>query len=282
MASTVNEHEYELLGKGSFGTVWGRGNKALKVIQFVGKTPDCADAIREVHICTQMQKHQENYELGSNFVVQFLASSQTYIDGVYTIAIEMARAQGGSLFDRLRESSMCITPDVISTIMIQMKQAVLFCHFTCNIVIRDISPNNILIVAETPLHFAMSDFGKARPIPGRDENLPYSQGYHGAPLYQPPRAFSTHDERCSKGWNADWKNADWFSLAAVVVCACNPGMYWASAPRHSNDVQMKPAYAEFSQHQIPGLLTANSPLMDPKDVQCLSKWISREIDLFTT
>ena len=272
--------DLEWLGSGKFGNVWGKGDSAIKVVTFkLNKPHTHGELIREAVVCNQIRFFQERNVSGSQNVVRFLGASLEIVNNEFVFRLEMARAHGGSLFDIIKDPGFKASPNFIGTYVAELTAGLAFCHFTCGILVRDLSPNNVLVTSiETP-QFWLADFGKSRPLTDNLVDVQYSDGYHGAPIYQPPRAFLGYDRRTELDINFDWRFADWYSLGVVAITACNPHQFWSQVPEHSGEKNMDSAYFEFARGRVPLLLAAACQTIHESDSKVISRWVRRELDL---
>ena len=267
-----------LLGSGRFGKVYGKNGKALKVVQSERTNGGVHDEIiREATIAAQVRFFQERGVAGSDRVVQFLGASLAASGNMIEFQLEMVQAPGGSLYDLIAEDEFKCQTDMIETLLKDIKIALLFCQYTCGILVRDISPNNILISNVEPARFVLADFGKSRPVPDNLVNVEYSDGYHGAPLYQPPRAFFSYAKREKYGLNTAWEDADFYSLASIALCMCDCDEFWGCAPTYSEYQDMVPLYIAFCLEGIPHLLKKALQRLKTPCLSDVPKWINREL-----
>jgi len=268
----------EWLGRGKFGNVWGKCDVALKVVKIPMDRPSWHDElIREAIVCGQIKFFQSQEVSGSDKVIRFLGASLEIKDSQYIFRLEMSRAHGGSLLDAISNPGFKLSPGIIETYVSDLKAGLTFCHAICGILVRDISPGNVLIPNADDMHFVLADFGKARPMTDNLVNVEYSEGYHGAPVYQPPRAFMSYKCRLDNDMNYNWRFADWYSLGAVAIWVCNPQRFWSMGPEHTDDMNVEEAYIDFTRKQVPILLAAACEVMHKADARTISRWIQREL-----
>lgn len=266
------------IGQGTFGTVFEDGpNRAQKVISTRWTLESMEEIGRELQALAQTMRYQRARHLYSDKIVRIhLIQIALENDSRLAITITMDRGEC-SLQDRFLQSKNNWDIDVLLS---DMRQAFTFCHFTLLVIIRDVSPCNILVrrhPKDIP-SYVLIDLGKVRMYrlqknsAGNMEQL-YSPGYHGAPSYQPTRSFLSYSQRRSLSANSDWRTADWFSLGAVALCACNPQRYWDVYDNYAGNNLM------FSYHGIRALLSEFKEILSPSARAAVSGWIMREIDM---
>ena len=267
-----------LLGSGRFGKVYAQGDKALKFVKSSRTEFGVHDEIiREATIAGQIRFFQQKGVEGSDRVVEFLGASLTAHNGTIEFLLEMALARGGSLFDIVACELFDNSPEIISTLISDINVALMFCQYTCGILVRDLSLNNILITSFEPMRFVLADFGKARPVPDNLVNVEYSEGYHGAPLFQPPRAFYDYNKRVDNNINHGWDEADFYSLGVIAVCCCDSDEFWRCSPERSDTEDPEDLYLAFALEGVPHLLKNAEKGMNKADFGMVSRWINREL-----
>ena len=127
------------------------------------------------------------------------------------------------------------------------------------------------------MRFVLADFGKARPVPDNLVNVEYSEGYHGAPLFQPPRAFYDYNKRVDNNINHGWDEADFYSLGVIAVCCCDSDEFWRCSPERSDTEDPEDLYLAFALEGVPHLLKNAEKGMNKADFGMVSRWINREL-----
>lgn len=277
-----NGEEHKQIGKGTFGTVYALdAQTALKQVVMQPFSMEHFEEIsRELNIVCDIMGHQARRvpSMFSDRIVKF-HQCQVWQDHEELVAHIVMNRADCSLQEMFEASPNVPQWDVLD-LCLDMKQALTFCHLTIGILIRDISPCNILKESSknNKDRYVLCDFGKARPI---TQNLfepyqgeMYSCDYHGAPAFQPPRAFFNESQRRHPDLKMrSWQQADWFSAGAVILCALCPSKYWSKYESYRHN------HFQFASFGIKSLLDEHDKGIESSTLRTtVSVWIKRELE----
>jgi serine/threonine protein kinase len=215
---SINDfREIEKLGEGNFGSVhkvqYKNGNiyalKKIKQEKFQGKDK----AMQEKDFYREKKILYALTEKKCPNIVQLYGD---FVDQNYRYLI-MEYAEGQSLSDIIKDCSnknIKLKQDLIINILEKLLQILIFLHDECNIIHRDIKPDNIILDKND--NIKLLDFGLAVYLKHQEHALISQGSFKGAKDFVPPEILFYPPPR-----SYDYK-VDIFSLGFTMFSLMNP------------------------------------------------------------
>ena len=215
---SINDfREIEKLGEGNFGSVhkvqYKNGNiyalKKIKQEKFQGKDK----AMQEKDFYREKKILYSLTEKKCPNIVQLYGD---FVDQNYRYLI-MEYAEGQSLSDIIKDCSnknIKLKQDLIINILEKLLQILIFLHDECNIIHRDIKPDNIIL--DKNKNIKLLDFGLAVYLKHQEHALISQGSFKGAKDFVPPEILFYPPPR-----SYDYK-VDIFALGFTMFSLMNP------------------------------------------------------------
>ena len=186
--------EIKNLGNGANGSVIKVQNKidkkyyAMKKIKKIKNKEKEIDYLREKEILYKLTKSKENSEILDKIIklyYDFEDNKYRYLIMEYCDGVNLLHLNKACLKMKETNPNYHIPEKIIIYILKQMLEILDFLHNECNIIHRDIKPNNILI--DKHYKVKLIDFGLSTYLIGdNNNNLVTKNSYKGSVKYVPP------------------------------------------------------------------------------------------------